>query len=66
MNANDLPAVLTIDEAAKLMRVDRKTLYALAQRGKLPGCRKVGRVLRVSRDALLRWLGDAEHPHTSE
>ena len=58
----ELPPVLTMHEVAHFLRVDRKTAYAMAKRGKLPGVRRVGRVVRVSRDALLSWLR-AEHPH---
>jgi excisionase family DNA binding protein len=65
VNAIDLPPVLTIAEVATLLRVDRKTAYGMAKRGQLPGCRKVGRCLRVSRDAVLAWLG-AKLPHSSE
>ena len=51
------PAVLTVDEAAALLRVDRKTVYTAIRRGKLPGVRKVGRVIRIHRATLLDWLG---------
>lgn len=52
-----VPEVLTVDEAAKLLRVDRKTVYTAVQRGKLPGARKLGRTIRVHRQTLLDWLG---------
>jgi excisionase family DNA binding protein len=65
MSVDSQPPVLTIDEVAVLLRVNRKTAYGLARRGKLPGCRRVGRCLRVHRDTLLAWLG-AEHPHRQE
>lgn len=50
------PAILTVDEAAAIVRVNRKTIYNMAKRRKLPGCRRVGRCLRVHRDTLLAWL----------
>ena len=43
---------LSIDEAAELLRVNRKTLYDAVKRGELPGIVKVGRLLRVRRSAL--------------
>ena len=52
-----LPDVLTADDLALLLRVDRKTVYEAARRGQIPGARRVGaRVLRWSRDVVLEWL----------
>ena len=56
MSNNQLPAILTADEVADLMRVNRKTVYEAVKRGEIPGVVKVGRSLRFSRDELLRWL----------
>jgi excisionase family DNA binding protein len=50
------PSVLTVDELATLLRVERKTVYAAIARGELPGVRRVGRSLRISREAVLGWL----------
>ena len=55
-----LPPVLTVEEVADLMRVDRKTAYAAIADGSVPGVRRVGRCIRVSRDVLLRWLEEGE------
>jgi excisionase family DNA binding protein len=54
-----LPAVLTVDEVAGVLRLNRKTVYEAIKRGQLPGTRRIGGTIRVSRDALLRWLADA-------
>jgi excisionase family DNA binding protein len=51
-----LPAILTVEEVADLMRIDRKTAYAAIACGEVPGVRRIGRCIRVSRDVLLRWL----------
>jgi excisionase family DNA binding protein len=56
----ELPAVLTVEEVASLLRVDRKTAYAAVVRGEVPGVRRLGRCIRISRDAVLRWLADGE------
>lgn len=56
MSTNQLPAILTADEVADLMRVNRKTVYEAVKRGEIPGVVKVGRSLRFSRDELLSWL----------
>ncbi|NJO55907.1 MAG: helix-turn-helix domain-containing protein [Rhodospirillales bacterium] len=51
--------VLTADEVAKLLRVDRKTVYEAAQRGELPH-RRLGRRLIFERGSVLRWLRQAD------
>ena len=51
-----VPVVLTVDEVAALLRVNRKTIYDLVQRRELPGARKVGRCIRFHRDTVLHWL----------
>src|ERR687886_137250 len=54
------PEVLTLAEAADLLRVDEDVLAAMADAGKLPG-RKLGDEWRFARAGLLRWLaGDEE------
>lgn len=57
---NVLPAVLTVEEVADLMRVDRKTAYSAIAEGGIPGVRRIGRCIRVSRDELLRWLAEGQ------
>jgi excisionase family DNA binding protein len=51
-----LPVVLTVDEAAELLRVDRKTVYESIRRGELPGVVRLGRSIRIGRGALLEFL----------
>jgi excisionase family DNA binding protein len=51
----DLPVVLTVDEVATLLRVNRKTVYVAIEAHQLPA-RRVGGVYRIRRDALLEWL----------
>mgnify|MGYP003508736932 CR=1 FL=1 len=58
--ANALPPVLTVEEVADLMRIDRKTAYAAIAEGDVPGVRRVGRCIRVSRDVLLQWLANGQ------
>jgi excisionase family DNA binding protein len=47
--------VLTVEEAAELLRVDTDVIAELAESGQLPG-RRVGGDWRFSREALLAWL----------
>ncbi len=49
-----LPAILTVDEAAKLLRLNRKTLYEVIRLQQPAWAIRFGRTIRVSRDALLR------------
>ena len=60
----DLPEVLTTNEAAALLRVDRRLLCAEAKRGNIPG-NKVGRDWRFPRDVLLRFIhgSNGRAPH---
>lgn len=43
------PEVLTVEELAALLRVNRKTLYEAIQNGAIPGVFRVGRSIRISR-----------------
>jgi len=52
------PEVLTLQEAAELLRVDVEALRAWAEAGDVPG-RRLGDDWRFRRDALLDWLGAA-------
>jgi excisionase family DNA binding protein len=51
----DAPTVLTLEEAAALLRVADDALLAIAQQGSIPG-RQVGQQWRFSRAAILTWL----------
>ncbi len=51
----DPPEVLTEDEAAELLRLEREALIDLAVSGQVPG-RMVGDTWRFSRAALLGWI----------
>jgi excisionase family DNA binding protein len=50
-------AVLTLAEAAELLRVPEEAVRELAEAGELPG-RRLGEEWRFARDALLAWLGE--------
>ena len=53
--ADDAQEVMTADEVAELLRVNRKTIYAAFKHGELPG-RRIGGTIRFSRSRLLEWL----------
>jgi excisionase family DNA binding protein len=48
-----LPEILTVDEAAALLRVNRKTLYEVIRLNHPRWALRFGRSIRVSRTALL-------------
>jgi excisionase family DNA binding protein len=52
-----LPLLLTVDEAAALLRTTRSGIYAMAERAQVPGIVRIGRRLLFRRDELLEWLG---------
>ena len=59
---DDLPLFLTADEAADLLRTSRKGIYAMVERGFLPGVTRLGRRVLIRRDDLLDWLRQKSAP----
>jgi len=55
-----LPEILTADEVAQLLRLNRKTVYEALARGEIPGARRIGRTYRIARSALLEWLANGQ------
>ncbi|MBX7096443.1 MAG: helix-turn-helix domain-containing protein [Myxococcaceae bacterium] len=60
-------AVLTVPEAATLLRLNPKTVYEAVSRGELPH-QRIGRRIRLSRSALITWLsqGQGRVPRSKE
>ncbi len=57
VTVEERPEVLTVLEAARLMRVSRQTVYRLIQEGKLPGVVRIGPfAIRINRRALEAYL----------
>jgi excisionase family DNA binding protein len=59
-----LPEVLTAREAAAILRVGRNQLYQAIARGEL-GAVRIGRSIRIPKQALLELLAAANPPTTS-
>jgi excisionase family DNA binding protein len=53
---NGLPVLLTVDDAADLLRTTRKAVYVMIERGQLPGVTRLGRRVLLRSDRLLEWL----------
>jgi excisionase family DNA binding protein len=54
------PVIITVDELAALLRVNRKTVYDALARGDIPGARRIGATYRIHRDAVLDWLASSQ------
>ena len=51
-----LPTFMTVDELARILRVNRKTAYEAVANGQIPGVRRIGRTIRVCRATVVDWL----------
>lgn len=55
--AERFPPILSIEQAAEMLQVPKRTIYDWSSRGLLKGCaRKVGKHLRFFRDRLLHTI----------
>ncbi len=63
---NPLPALLTADEIATLLRTTRKAVYAMVERGLLPGVTRIGRRVLFRAETLLHWLDQKRTPSPKE
>ena len=48
--------LLNVPEVAALLRTGRKAVYAMIERGQLPGVRRIGRRVLIDERELLDWL----------
>lgn len=48
--------LLTVPEAAEMLRVSTRTLYELVRKGLIPGVSRVGRQVRFCRQTLVHWV----------
>ena len=57
-----LPMLLTVDDAADLLRTTRRAIYAMIERRQLPGIVRIGRRVLLRADDLLDWLNQKSAP----
>ena len=61
-----LPILLTVDEAAELLRTSRRAIYMMLERHQLPGVTRIGRRVLFRSAALLDWLDQKRAPSPKE
>ena len=61
-----LPVLLTVEEAADLLRTTRRALYAMIERHQLPGVIRIRRRVLLRGDDLLDWLDQKRAPSPEE
>ncbi len=59
-NCEEPALTLTVPEVAKMLRVERKTLYEAIRDGQIPGVMRIGRCIRLRRAVVLAWLSSNE------
>ena len=65
-DADGHPLLLTVDEAAALLRTTRKAVYAMVERSQVPGVIRIGRRVLFRAADLLHWLDQKCAPSPKE
>jgi excisionase family DNA binding protein len=63
---DSLPMLLTVDEAATLLRTTRRAIYTMIERRQLPGVIRIRRRVLFRADDLLHWLDQKRAPSPKE
>jgi excisionase family DNA binding protein len=58
--------LLTVDDAADVLRTTRRAVYAMIERRQLPGITRIGRRVLLRADDLLHWLDQKRAPSLKE
>ena len=65
-NGDALPLLLTVDDAADLLRTTRRAIYAMLERRQLPGVIRIRRRVLIRSAELLEWLDQKRAPSLKE
>jgi excisionase family DNA binding protein len=63
---DEWPVLLTIDEAAALLRTTRRAMYAMVERRQIPGVVRIRRRVLFRTEALLDWVDQKSAPQPKE
>jgi excisionase family DNA binding protein len=61
-----MPMLLTVDDAADLLRATRRAIYAMLERRQLPGVIRIRRRVLIRSAELLEWLVQKRAPSLKE
>jgi excisionase family DNA binding protein len=61
-----MPILVTVDEAAVLLRTTRTAVYVMVARRQLPGITRIGRRVLFRSQDLLDWLDQKRVPSPEE
>jgi excisionase family DNA binding protein len=61
-----MPMLLTVDDAANLLRTTRRAIYAMLERRQLPGVIRIRRRVLIRSSELLEWLDQKRAPSLKE
>jgi excisionase family DNA binding protein len=61
-----MPMLLTVDDAANLLRTTRRAIYAMLERRQLPGVIRIRRRILIRSAELLEWLDQKRAPSLKE
>jgi excisionase family DNA binding protein len=61
-----MPMLLTVDDAANLLRTSRRAIYAMLERRQLPGVIRIRRRVLIRSAELLEWLDQNRAPSLKE
>lgn len=65
-NVGAMPMLLTVDDAADLLRTTRRAVYAMLERRQLPGVIRIRRRVLIRSADLLDWLDQKRAPSLKE
>jgi excisionase family DNA binding protein len=65
-DVSGMPMLLTVDDAANLLRTTRRAIYAMLERRQLPGVIRIRRRVLIRSSELLEWLDQKRAPSLKE
>lgn len=65
-NVGEMPMLLTVADAADLLRTTRRAVYAMLERRQLPGVIRIRRRVLIRSADLLHWLDQKRAPSLKE